>query len=141
MKNLSVSFAGTRGSNNTQTQTGVADQALGQTAQEFCKGKTNVIYRGVSTDCQTVFDAGETKDGLVKSFLLKPVYDYSTTPRTKTDEQKLHALVTINNVTFAVSLGAHQTHIRLGQTVSVRSNSEFFEPSKDRKTLSAEILD
>lgn len=135
MKNLSISFAPAP---KPKTEEGV--KPVGQTAAEFIKGRANVVFRGVSSDCQSVLSAGEQREAVIKNFVLKPVWDYNSTPAQKTNEVKLNALIVCDGVVFSVSLMAHQTHFQVGQTVSVRAASEFFDAGK-RQMLSAEILD
>ena len=136
MENLSVSFAPRR---NPATEEGVQTNS-GQTAAEFVKGRANVVFRGVSSDCQSVLSAGEQKEGTIKSFLLKTVWDYNVIPAQKTNEQKLNAMVIVDGSIFTVSLMAHQTHLRVGQVVTVRASNEYFSTG-NRQMLSAEILD
>lgn len=139
MKNLSLSFAkAAQPANGVQQPVTPATAAV--TAADFIKGKIGVVFRGVSSDCQSVMSANEVKEGVIKTFILKPVWDYSTTPASKTNEQKLNALILMDGTVFSVSLMAHQTHLKTGQTVSVRASNEMFNAG-NRSMLSAEILD
>lgn len=118
------------------TQQGVQNP----TAAEFIAGKQNVVFRGLSGNVNGVLSPNQKMNGEITRFLLKPVYNYNSTPATRTDEEKLYASIKLTSgKTVAVSLRQDQLDLKVGQTVTVQAGTEVNELN-GRNFLGAEIL-
>lgn len=117
-----------------------ASGVVSNTAANFIANKPNVIFRGISSSLHKAGKPGETVTGEIQRFTLAEVWDYNTSPATKTNQKKLCAVVKVGTVTAKISLREDQTSLFVGQAVQIQLNDELYSPDGKRTILSGEIL-
>lgn len=100
---------------------------------------TKIRWRGVSGNLVGIFNENQKLAGIITRFILKTVYDYTTTPATATDESKPYAQVKLTTgKTIAISLREDQSDLKEGQSVTVQAGTTSELNGKD--FLGGEIL-
>ena len=135
MENLTISF-----DTANSLQSGVSSV----TCQSYLATQRGlqIVWRGVPSDVSRALSPNEEAEAVISRFSTKKKYDYpEDSGPVDTGFVVPVAFVKINGFLVAISLREDQQALHVGQTVTVRANSDFYEPKPNRRTLSAEILD